>query len=106
MAALEGVEPACRFALVCRAVDAVSLVCVFSFSRRRASLRSGASSTRRRRVDAQRPAAAGRRARFVPIRARESAAFLFSWRRLEALQLLLDAAAHGSSALTGVSLFG
>ena len=38
--------------------------------------------------------------------ARESAAFFFASRRVEALQLIMDTASHGSSALTGVSLFG
>ena len=67
-------------------VDAVSLVCVFSSSRRRASLRSGASSPRRRRVDAQSVTAAGRTDSSAAICARESAVFFISCRRVGALQ--------------------
>ena len=86
MAALEGVEPALREGLSGRAVD-VMLVCVFLLSRvDGAALRARASTG----VDggAAAPPSIARDAicEFWSVRARESAAFFISWRRVEALQ--------------------
>ena len=106
MAALEGVEPALREGLSGRAVD-VMLVCVFPFSRvDGAALRARASTGVDGGAAAPPSIAKDAICEFWSARARESAAFFISWRRVEALQLIMDAASHGSRAFTGVSLFG
>ena len=70
--------------------------CVHACARRRASTAPPPRSLYRKGCDL----------RVLVSAARESAAFFFASRRVEALQLIMDTASHGSSALTGVSLFG
>ena len=105
MAALEGVEPALREGLSGRAVD-VMLVCVFPFSRvDGAALRARASTGVDGGADAQ-PLSQGMRFASFGQCALVSRRLSLFRRGVQSRCNSLDAAARGSRALTGVSLFG